>query len=172
MRRDTYVCVIDLHENIYGGAHNYTTTRPPPPPPTHIRTHIHKHTRTHAHTSNCIRTNAHPHTCTHTRPHTKHTYTGTRTHNHKHKRKHKHTHPHPHPHPHTHARDEEHSVHLSHDSMQLVGSLKTQVFFAKEPYKRDDIPQRALQKRRYSAKETYNFQEPTNRSPPIACTCC
>ena len=26
---------------------------------------------------------------------------------------------------------------------------------------------RALQKRRYSAKETYNFKEPTNRSHPI-----
>jgi len=26
---------------------------------------------------------------------------------------------------------------------------------------------RALSKRRYSAKETYNFQEPTNRSHPI-----
>ena len=28
----------------------------------------------------------------------------------------------------------------------------------------------ALQKRRYSAKETYNFKEPTNRSHPIVCT--
>jgi len=27
---------------------------------------------------------------------------------------------------------------------------------------------RALEKRRYSAKETYNFKEPTNRSHPIA----
>jgi len=27
---------------------------------------------------------------------------------------------------------------------------------------------RALQKRQYSAKETYNFKEPTNRSHPIA----
>jgi len=27
---------------------------------------------------------------------------------------------------------------------------------------------RALQKRRYSAKETYHFKEPTNRSHPIA----
>jgi len=26
---------------------------------------------------------------------------------------------------------------------------------------------RALEKRRYSAKETYNFKEPTNRSHPI-----
>jgi len=26
---------------------------------------------------------------------------------------------------------------------------------------------RALQKRRYSAKETYDFKEPTNRSHPI-----
>jgi len=34
---------------------------------------------------------------------------------------------------------------------------------------------RALQKRLYSAKETYNFKEPTNRSHPIcvikACLC-
>ena len=29
--------------------------------------------------------------------------------------------------------------------------------------------QRALSKRRYSAKETYNFKEPTNRSHPIPC---
>jgi len=36
----------------------------------------------------------------------------------------------------------------------LVGSLGLWVSFAKEPYKRD----------LYSAKETYNFQEPDNRS--------
>jgi len=30
---------------------------------------------------------------------------------------------------------------------------------------------RALQKRRYSAKETHNFKEPTNRSHPITVTC-
>jgi len=35
--------------------------------------------------------------------------------------------------------------------------LKVKVSNAKEPYK----------KRRYSAKETYNFKEPTNRSHPI-----
>jgi len=29
---------------------------------------------------------------------------------------------------------------------------------------------RALSKRPYSAKETYNFKEPTNRSQPIQCT--
>jgi len=40
--------------------------------------------------------------------------------------------------------------------LRLVGSLKLYVSFAKELYKR-----------RYSAKETYNFQEPTNRSHPI-----
>ena len=28
---------------------------------------------------------------------------------------------------------------------------------------------RALLKRRYSAKETYHFKEPTNRSHPISC---
>jgi len=36
----------------------------------------------------------------------------------------------------------------------LVGSLGLWVSFATEPYKRD----------LYSAKETYNFQEPDNRS--------
>ena len=38
--------------------------------------------------------------------------------------------------------------------LRLVGSLKLQVSFAKEPYKRD----------LYSAKETYIFKRPTNRS--------
>jgi len=42
----------------------------------------------------------------------------------------------------------------------LVGSIKLQVSFAKESYKRDN-------KREYSAKETYNFTNPTNRSHPI-----
>jgi len=41
--------------------------------------------------------------------------------------------------------------------LRLVGSLKLQVFFAKEPYKRDWI----------LPKETYNFKESTNRSHPI-----
>jgi len=41
--------------------------------------------------------------------------------------------------------------------LRLVGSLKLQVSFAKEPYDRDDILQ----------KETYNSKEPTNRSHPI-----
>jgi len=41
--------------------------------------------------------------------------------------------------------------------LRLVGSLKLQVSFAKEPYK----------KKLYSAKETYNLKEPTNRSHPI-----
>jgi len=41
--------------------------------------------------------------------------------------------------------------------LQLVGSFKLSVSFAKEPYKRE----------LYSAKETYNFKEPTNRSHPI-----
>jgi len=31
---------------------------------------------------------------------------------------------------------------------------------------------RALQKRRYSTKETYNFKEPTNRSHPISMKTC
>ena len=40
--------------------------------------------------------------------------------------------------------------------LPLVGSLKLQVSFAKEPYKRD-----------YSAKETYKLKDPTKRSHPI-----
>jgi len=40
--------------------------------------------------------------------------------------------------------------------LPVVGSLKLNVFFAKEPYERDD-----------SAKETYNFKEPTNRRRAI-----
>jgi len=43
--------------------------------------------------------------------------------------------------------------------LQLVGSLKTWVSFAKETYKRDCIL--------YSAKETCNFKGPTNHSHPI-----
>ena len=31
---------------------------------------------------------------------------------------------------------------------------------------------RALQKRRYAAKETYNIKAPTNNSHPIVCTHC
>jgi len=42
--------------------------------------------------------------------------------------------------------------------LRLVGSLKLEVSFVKEPYKRD----------LYSAKETYNLKEPTNRSHPIS----
>jgi len=44
-------------------------------------------------------------------------------------------------------------------SLRLVGSLKLQVSFAKEPYKRD-----------CSAKETCDFKGPTNRSHPILTT--
>ena len=40
--------------------------------------------------------------------------------------------------------------------LRLVGSLKLQVSFAKEPYKRE-----------YSANETYSFKKPTNRSHHI-----
>jgi len=40
--------------------------------------------------------------------------------------------------------------------LRLVGSLKLQVSFAKEPYKKDD-----------SAKETCCFKQPTHRSHPI-----
>jgi hypothetical protein len=41
--------------------------------------------------------------------------------------------------------------------LQLVGSIKLLISFAKETYKRD-----------YSAKETYNFIDPTDRSHPIS----
>ena len=43
--------------------------------------------------------------------------------------------------------------------LQLVGSIKSQVSFAKETYKRD-----------YSAKKTYNLIDPTDRSHRIAFT--
>ena len=47
----------------------------------------------------------------------------------------------------------------THSTMgsRLVGALKLQVSFTKEPYNRD----------LYSAKETYNLKEPTNCSHPI-----
>jgi len=41
--------------------------------------------------------------------------------------------------------------------------LKIIGLFCKRAHTRDDI----LQKRQYSAKETYNLKEPTNRSHPI-----
>jgi len=41
--------------------------------------------------------------------------------------------------------------------LRLAGSLQLHVSIATEPY----------QKRRYSAKETYHFEEPTNHSYPI-----
>ena len=46
--------------------------------------------------------------------------------------------------------------------LRLVGSIKLQVSFAKEPWK----------KRQYSAKETYNLIDPTNRSHPISWYSC
>ena len=46
--------------------------------------------------------------------------------------------------------------------LRLVGSLKIIGLFCK----------RALLKRRYSTKETYNFKEPTNRSHPICREMC
>jgi len=54
--------------------------------------------------------------------------------------------------------------------LRVVGSLKLQVSFAKELHKRDDILQ-TLQKKRYSAKETYDFKEPTNRATPYMMVC-
>jgi len=42
--------------------------------------------------------------------------------------------------------------------LRLVGSIKIKGLFCK----------RALSKRRYSAKETYNFIDPTDRSDPIS----
>jgi len=49
--------------------------------------------------------------------------------------------------------------------LRLVGSIELYVSFAKEPCKKDYILRRL-----YSAKETYNFKEPTNRSHPIPST--
>ena len=64
-----------------------------------------------------------------------------------------------HPIPQTHAAFSDLSASLAAMGwLRLVGSLKLQVSFAKEPYKKE----------LYSAKETYNFKEPTNRSNPIA----
>ena len=74
--------------------------------------------------------------------------------------------------------------------LRLVGSLKLQIAFEKEIYREtlrardtatsyglatigwllkiiDVFCERALKKIRYSAKETYNFKEPTNLSHPI-----
>ena len=74
--------------------------------------------------------------------------------------------------------------------LRLVGSLKLQVSFKKEMYRETlraratvisygvatisgllkiigVFCERALKKRRYSAKETYNPKEPTHRSNPI-----
>ena len=48
-------------------------------------------------------------------------------------------------------------IHISIDFVSLFAGLSLQVSFVKEPYK----------KRLYSAKETYNFKEPTNRRHPI-----
>jgi len=45
--------------------------------------------------------------------------------------------------------------------LRLVGSFKSQVSFAKETYKRDDILQ----------KENDGFKEPTNNSYPIVADC-
>ena len=88
-------------------------------------------------------------------------------------------------------------IHLWGGLVWLVGSIKSQVSFAKEPYKTyiymytyiyintchpytygvtlvsgiDKITglffKRALEKRLYSAKETYDFIDPTLRSHPI-----
>ena len=46
--------------------------------------------------------------------------------------------------------------------VRFAGSLKPQVSFAKEPYKRDYIANET-----YTFNETYNFKEPTDRSQPI-----
>ena len=52
------------------------------------------------------------------------------------------------------------SMFKTHHHEVATMTLKLYVYFAKEPYKRDDI----LQKRRYSAKETYNSDDVQNAS--------
>ena len=77
---------------------------------------------------------------------------------------HAHTHTHTHMHKHTRINGDTIQEHIFAEDQQnidigwlrLVGSSKLYVSFAKEPYKR-----------LYSAKETYDFKEPTSRSPPI-----
>jgi len=62
------------------------------------------------------------------------------------------------------TQDVSHSTHVTHTQVQdyggasISGLLKSVGLFCT----------RALLKRLYSAKETYNFKEPTNRSHPIA----
>jgi len=77
---------------------------------------------------------------------------------------HAHTHTHTHMHKHTRINGDTIQEHIFAEDQQnidigwlrLVGSSKLYVSFAKEPYER-----------LYSAKETYDFKEPTNRSHPI-----
>jgi len=130
-------------------------------------THASIHTQALSFERTYVRTHANTHTLDthHTRIHTRaHTHTHTRAHACTHARMHTRTHACAHIR--THAR---HAVVCTGHSglfgdhvalmgwLQSVGALKLQVSFAKEPYKRD-----------YSAKETCNFKEPTNRSHPIA----
>ena len=150
------------------GAHVHTHTH------THTHIHTHTHMRAHTHTSRGqggICRHAHTHTHKHANIHT---YTHICTHIYSH------TNTHPHAHTHTHLEGRAvfvgvpHGEHvgakfisllpyLQHASVQsmgwlrLAGSLKLQVSFAKELYKRDDILRKRLT----------IFKEPTDRSHHI-----
>jgi len=147
----------------------------------HSRRHRHTHTHTHTHTHAHIRTYTHTHTHTHTHTSLKHntqdyifaslkgnarcTHTNihvtlTRTHTNIHATLTR-------THTNTHASLKRNtrdlcSVCVSSYGVATSSRLLTIIcLFCK----------RALSKRRYSAKETYTFKEPTNRSPPISFQC-
>ena len=161
----------------------------------HTNTHIQTHTQTHTHTLSISlflslslsHTHTHTHSLalslslSHTHTHA-HTHTHTHTHTYKYANAHAHTHKLSLTHtnmcidrfmyvsPRTHYTNSPTtysyfqlyiSVHQTHTSSYGVAStsrlLKIIGLFCK----------RALSKRRYSAKETCNFKEPTNRSHPI-----
>jgi len=77
---------------------------------------------------------AHTHTHIHTHAHT---YTYTHTHTRTHRHTHTHTHTHTYTHAHAHIQES-----LNMVGLRFVGFLTLQVSFAKEPYERDDIPQK------------------------------
>jgi len=95
--------------------------------------HTHTHTHTHIHTHTCTSTHTKTHARTRTRAHT-HTHTHTRTRAHACTRTHTHTHKYAQIHTYTQL--------PPMGWLLLVGSIKLQVSFVKEPYKRDNILQK------------------------------